>query len=309
MTLTPHQAQKIAALSAVTVLFLIKPLFGICQKKQEKILAALLGILSAYSLFAYVEFGSFHPLPNYGNQNFHWSEMYHYYVGSKYFKETGVFDLYNCSFIAMQELRSEHPESLKDLPSYDIRNLHKKFEAISPSQASSEFGAYCHEKFSPNRWDLFKKDLHFFINSRPDDWALRGLLFDAGYNSSPAYAVVAGAVANLFPLERCWEFLGYLDFILIGMAALFIYRRFGWIPLFGFLAVYGLTPLGTYEWVGGVFLKTDMACFLNFGSVLSERESFFYFGNIFWVLGGGADFPGFFCGGSFGAACLSIRES
>lgn len=92
----------IVALLLGGTLLLVKMVFSIQGGAKEKGLIAVIIGTCILSLAHYIGFGAFHQLPKYGPQNFHQEEVFHYYIGSKYFKETGYYDLYNYTSIYPQ---------------------------------------------------------------------------------------------------------------------------------------------------------------------------------------------------------------
>ena len=260
-------------------------------------MAGLLIALCALSLAYYGNFGKFHVLPVYGPLNFHEAEVYTYYSGSKYFKETGYYDLYNCTSVGIREIKAEHPEqATPDL--FAIMNLRDKKSYLSPEQVWSQYGPQCHQRFSPKRWDSFKKDLRVFLNAGSYSSWWRTSLSDAGYNSSPVFAAFAGTIANLLPIDRLWRGSGYIDFLLVAIAAFFIYRAFGFYPLMAFLLIFGTNELSSYRWTGGSFFRQAWFASLTVALCLLKQKKYFWSGVIFAYSAGDRVIPLLFFAGA-----------
>jgi len=271
-------------------LWLIKPTLGTQTKMQEKWLLTLLIGCCLLSLAHYTAFGEFHNLPKYGNQNFHPGEVYVYYMGSKYFKETGYFDLYACTSVAIREMNLEYPKATTP-HLFAIRNLKDKVSSLTPQEVWTQYMPECHERFSPQRWVDFKNDLQTLFNIGAYDAWWRTTLFDAGYNSSPIFASLASPVANLLPLAHTWNMIGYIDFLLIAIAACFIYRAFGLYPLLGFLLIFGTNELSSYNWTGGSYFRhTWFASFIIALCLLKEKK-YLWSGAVFAYSVGDRIFP------------------
>ncbi len=71
---------------------------------RKTIYTSVLILCAVFGLYLYLELGpQFHRTRVARIMNPH--DFYHYYVGSKYYRELGFFDLYECSVIADQERR------------------------------------------------------------------------------------------------------------------------------------------------------------------------------------------------------------
>lgn len=290
----------ICAILAGGLLWLVKPIFQIQDETKNKGLCIVLACLSLFSLFFYTRYGKFHLLPKHKSQNFHMAEIFHYYLGSKYFKETGHFDLYNCTFIALNEI--EKTPLTKSPQLFAIRDLRNKVKAIPQAEVIAKYAAPCHSRFSENRWISFKKDIEFLTGISGENSWWRSMLFDAGYNSSPAFPLIAGSIANAIPLERGWKLLGYFDMVLVGIAVFAIYQAFGLYPVFAFLLIFGTNPLASYLWTGGSFFRHAWFFALTLALCFGKKGSFFLSG-IFW---GYATTERIFPGLFFFGACIPL---
>jgi len=89
-------------------LLLSPKFFGIAKNTRAyKINTFFLIVTALLSVFAYTNFGDFHDYGIFGHHTYHYSEMYHYFIGGKYYQELGYQNLYNCTYVAFQELAQE----------------------------------------------------------------------------------------------------------------------------------------------------------------------------------------------------------
>ncbi len=283
------------------VLWLCQYSLELNKPSQKRTLAAILSFLAIIALWHYVRFGVFHSSAlKQKNQNFHIAEMYHYYLGSKYFKETGYFDLYGFSAVAIQELKALDPSLPVNL--YDIRDLRNKGTHIPAAEVIGRYESRYRNAFTEERKNAFKKDLLLLVQISPYDDVWRLNLFDAGYNSSPVFACLAGTVANWLPLENTYAYLGYLDIFLILLAGFLIYKAFGLYPALAFSIVFGTNPLSTYEWIGGSFLRQLWLFSLIAGLCCLKKERYSLAGLFLGYSAIERIFPIFFVAG----ACLPM---
>jgi hypothetical protein len=184
----------------------------------------------------------------------HIHEIYHYYLGTKYFDELGHRGLYEATVVADFE---DTPEAFR--PDGTIRNLEtNRFEG-SRADVLPRAEAI-RASFSPERWQAFKRDLAVLRGwTKPDYWYESGFLVDHGYNGTPLLTAALGGLANsgVVSLEHFVGSLRWLDdYLLLLLAAVLIgVDR----PLtgLGFLAFCFLNPLYEYGFVGQAYLRTD----------------------------------------------------
>ena len=73
-----------------------KPLLKL---RSDRTILAALGVVALLSLLSYYDFGRFHG----GGRFVHYHDLYHYYMGSKYFPEVGYEGLYAATHRALVE--------------------------------------------------------------------------------------------------------------------------------------------------------------------------------------------------------------
>src|SRR4029077_7111834 len=77
----------------------------------------------------------------------HYGEMFHYYLGPKYFDELGYFELYNAVIAA----DAEQDNALADLPFYTDLTTYQN----AGREAALEHANVVKAAFSRERWDAF----------------------------------------------------------------------------------------------------------------------------------------------------------
>jgi hypothetical protein len=246
--LTP---QRVAALKcAVAVCTAGLLLWGIALRRagragtfvhlRDALLLAL-GILGALGWWNFLQFRY---QPGYG----HPLEIYHYYLGSKYFDELGYTRLYACTTVADAEsgFRDQAARRL-------IRNL-ETYERESGRNILRD-PTRCTRHFSPERWENFKHDVGWFRDRIPEGvW--QGALADHGYNPSPAWGALGGAFVRAGPVSEEELFpLVLIDPVLLAVMWAFAWKAFGWRTTCVALVFWGTNLPGDYLWTGGAFLR------------------------------------------------------
>ena len=147
-------------------------------------------------------------------------DVYHYYIGAKYAPELGYTKLYGASLAAEADFGSLPPSRRT------IRNL-DNHSYTSANLALAGRDRYTAD-FSDERWTQFKSDVAWFRDQVPRaKW--EDMLRDKGYNGTPVWSMIAGALANRVPTssERGMTLLVTLDLALIVLMLGFIAAAFG----------------------------------------------------------------------------------
>jgi hypothetical protein len=200
-----------------------------------------LGVLGALGWWNFLQLRY---TPGYG----HPLDVYHYYIGSKYFDELGYTRLYVCTTVADAE------SGLRDQAARrSIRNL-ETYERESAAGILRDPGR-CTSHFSPERWKTFKHDVGWFRERIPEAlW--QGALADYGYNPSPAWGAIGKAFVGAGPVtqEKLFPLL-LLDPVLLIVMWAFVWKAFGWRATCVALVFWGTNLPGDYLWTGGAFLR------------------------------------------------------
>jgi hypothetical protein len=237
-------------------------------------LAKWIGIgLTVVSFFLYFDF--FNPNTRYA-QYYHRHELYHYYLGSKYFTEIGYDRLYTCTAIAEVELGRGAQIRKREIRDLSAKNL------IVPSTETYIFDdpGQCKDHFTPERWDAFKTDITWFEqSSRGEYW--ENMQKDHGYNPPPVWTMTGKFFSNFAPAgDTFFKLLALLDIGLQLGAVLLIKWAFGWRAMALATIFWGCNAPANFYWTGGAFLRQDWIFFIIASLCLTRKRHF--------VLGGAA---------------------
>ncbi len=227
----------------------------------RRVLAAL-GVLAALSVPVYFNFFNFH----YGGfVNPH--EFFHYYLGSKYAREIGYFDMYNAALVADDETgMAFRPVDghIWDLRTYTYRRVG---DVLADRDAIKA-------RFTPERWREWVADVSYFKRrlSR-QDWS--EILRDMGYNGTPVYTMLAGGAlsgrirtdqpAGLF-------FLASLDLVLLAAAVVCVSWAFNAWPALLMVVFVSSSYLMAHVHMRGALLRTDFVVALVAATCLLRKS-------------------------------------
>lgn len=201
---------------------------------------------------------------------YHRHELYHYYLGSKYFGEVGYDRLYTCTAIAEVELGRGANIRKRQIRDLSAKNL------IVPTTSSYIFDdpGQCKNHFSEPRWQDFKKDIAWFEqSSRGDYW--EKMQQDHGYNPPPVWTMTGRFFANLAPAgDGFFKLLASLDILLQLGAVLLFNWAFGWRVMTLAAVWWGCNAPANFYWTGGAFLRQDWI-FLVVAAVCLARKRYF----------------------------------
>jgi hypothetical protein len=213
-----------------------------------------LGAIGVVSFATYFNMGAFH-FPNYVHN---W-DVFHYFVGAKYFKELSYGRLYECTAVADLEDARElpNPGLLRRVERRTLRNL--STNVLEPA-AAVILGQpeRCKQHFaSAERWRDFRQDVRYFRARLPAQrW--EEAQADHGYNATPVWGLVGSLLANTAPATNARILLLTLldPAYLVGAAAL-VWWAFGWRVLCVALVVFATNFPSRFSWTGGAFLRWD----------------------------------------------------
>lgn len=231
----------VIALAAAGVLTLRA---GVISKAgTDRVTRWVITALALLAVVSYLNFFSFH-----GERTWvHLHDVAHYYLGSKYYGELGYADLYTAMLRAEAETHGSRfkTTTARDLESYDqvhIRALLRRSDEVK-------------EAFSDDRWEAFKADVDYFRERLGPLY--NAVLLDHGFNPTPVWALMGGALANLVPAgsHAGILLLTLIDPVLILAALGLVAWAFGpgtaILALLHFCIIFG----ATFGWTGGAFMR------------------------------------------------------
>lgn len=296
--LDPSVALRLLLLAGFLIFAALRP------RLHPKRAVGLLALLSAGGLLAYTEFVTLDPASGALRLRpppIHYHEFYHYYLGSKYFREFGYQDLYRATVIADFEDAPERfePEDLaRDLESnrVDLRrgDIVRDRQRIDAS-------------ISRERWREFKSEVAFFRTLYPNPRAAAGFQLDHGYNGTPLSTAILGLLAEqpFADLETFIARVRWLDLYLVLLLTCLVARFEGWELALGFLFFWSVNPLNDYGYIGGSYLRYDHFVALGLALLCFARRSLVLSGFFFAVAALLRLFPALFVLSLFAHDCLT----
>ncbi|HET8937173.1 MAG TPA: discoidin domain-containing protein [Polyangiales bacterium] len=235
-------------------------------------------VLAVLGLCAGLAFASFYNLGHpqfYNAQRGHWTfahylDLRQYYPTAKYFREIGYADIYDADLAAYHQ---DLPLQAAKLDHEQVRDL-RTLETM-PAHERREQGAAIVQRFSPERWDAYRRDAAWFRDAMGDP-TYRGSLVDFGGNATPFWMAIAHVLFSLVPpSDAAFTWLGMIDLVLLGAMFAAIARCFGARAMLMCLLVFGANDFVMYgtNWSGAT-LRHDWLAYLGFGACLLKREHY-----------------------------------
>jgi hypothetical protein len=195
----------------------------------------------------------------------HPSETYHYYVGSKYFRELGYTRLYRCTAIADAEAGWR-----KQVETRYVRDL--ETNSVERAAALLDHPEDCKQHFTEERWHEFSRDLAWFRTHLPKRrWRMTQT--DHGYNGTPAWGLFGGLLARTGPATDGQILaLRLIDPLLLLLTWAAVGWTFGWRVLCVALLYWGSNYPAQYGWVGGSYLRQVEFAAVLLGICLMRRQ-------------------------------------
>jgi hypothetical protein len=225
--------------------------------------------------------------------SFHVHDIYHYYIGTKYFKEVGYSGLYEATVIADHE---DDPSGfnreayIRDLR--DNANLRKRWSVLLERERIVA-------PFSEERWREFRGDLDLFRAYHPPIWHSSRIHTDHGYNGTPLTTAVLGLIGNYQPMELAAfiKIIKWLDLYLLLLVTAVIGRFQGWRRALTFAFFWLVNPFNDYDLVGGAYLRYNYFFTLTLAILFFQERKLAWSGFFFAVSSLFRIFPFFFFSG------------
>ena len=229
---------------------------------KKRVRNALLGVMGVLAFLTYFHFPNF----------IHGWDTFHYYIGSKYFKEISYERLYECVAIA----DSEEPNLRRRVELRKMTNL--RTNQVETSADILAHPERCKSHFTPARWESLKHDLRYFRTlENPRRWD--DAQTDHGYNGTPVWNIMGTILTNLGPASRAQVMaLDSIDCILVVLLSLMIWWAFGWRTLTVALIAFSTNFPSRWYWTGGSLLRWDWLFWMVASVCLLKKERFFYAG-------------------------------
>lgn len=237
--------------------------------RWKKIVAGILGVAGVVAYFQFFQIGY--------KEFYHRWEFFHYYVGSKYYKEIGFEGIYTCAAVAEFDLGYQ-----KEARTRKLRDLRENL--IVPTKDILEHPERCKAAFTPERWDAFKADIDFFRRvSLGNYWT--DMQKDHGYNPPPVWGLTGWLFSSLHPAtEGYCQLLSSLDILLFSAMFGMVGWAFGWRVMCVALIFWGTQDASPFYWTGGAFLRQDWL-FYTIASACMLRKQKYFWGGAFLMYG------------------------
>ncbi len=271
---------KIAILEAAAAVIVVDRLLAAAPAPRfERGRKAAYLSVAFLAVFAWTHFGALRG----GGGVVHLWEQYHFYLGAKYQKELGWFDLYKATLLADRE--SAHVlagvTQTRDLHTFDLQPVDEALKDAPRVRAA----------FTDERWAEFKADWTRMA-AMPVGWT--SIISDHGNSESPAWAIVAHPIASLVPFTHSGQvFLSMLDVVLMLVLWGFAYRTFGVRTASVGLVIAASLP-NVFDYNFGSFLRWDWLFTLGMAMCFMKREKWATAGAFFGFAVATKLFPLFF---------------
>jgi hypothetical protein len=178
-------------------------------------------------------------------------EIYHYFVGSKYFAELGHDGLYEATVIADYE---DDPGGF--VADAYVRDLRTNVVDLRRSDIVAE-KERVKARFSDERWRAFKRDIAIFRTVGGKFWRSSRIQTDRGYNATPFTTLLLGSIANQPFVDSATfiRFFARFDLLLVLGLGLIVARQLGRAFALSFLLLWLMNPLNDYAYIGGAYLR------------------------------------------------------
>ena len=263
-------------------------------RKHLWVTATALLLIVSIAVAGYFEFG----WKRYGTfMNNH--DFYHYYTGTKYAPELGYYNQYSASLLADHEQKKVFDTKKA------VRNL--QTHGYTPTAEVFQNQEAIKGRFSPERWEDFKKDIFYFQDRVPrGKW--QQMLRDKGYNGTPVWSMVTGMLTNTVSTDSevgMW-LLTALDPLIIALMIAFIWWAFGpWAALFA-LAFFGTNFVMSFVHIKGALLRMDWVACLVVSMCLLHKKHFKSAGVVLAYAAAARVFPAVFAFGIGALACWDL---
>lgn len=211
-------------------------------------------------------------------------EQFHFYLGAKYQRELGWFNLYKASILADRETVNV----LGNMP--NTREL-TTFEQV-PLDVAMRDAPQVRARFSDERWLAFKADWAAMAKLWPINWA--SVMNDHGNSNSPAWALLAAPITKLVPISANGQaFIGWIDMLLMLGLWLVVWQTFGHRAASVGLFMWAAPPL-VFDYLSGSFLRWDWLFALGLAACFLKQKRYGWAGGFFGFAVATKLFPLFF---------------
>lgn len=226
---------------------------------------AMLAVLAVAAVASYFHLGA----PQFRDESkgrgtfVHPWDMRVYFPLAKYFPELRFDGLYLASVAAhLDNDRSESPRTVWETPLRDLRDS----EVRRGRELMNEIDAV-RDRFSPERWEAFRKDMRYF-EALMGPGGYLGSLTDHGGNATPVWLLAAHLIfRDAEASELTLTLSGLIDPVLLVLLFVAIGRSYGRRAALVTLLLFGATDFGSFGTnLTGSTLRADWMVALGLGA-------------------------------------------
>jgi hypothetical protein len=278
----PIEAREVslfrAMVAGVTAAVVLREVFAPARLlAHRRVSVAVLTVTGALALLCFYNLGrpQFHDHKHDVPSLVHNFDMRVYYPVAKYFKELRYDGLYLASVAAYAD--DDPKVTVQSLGDVSLRSLSThRMQRVADVQAEIE---QARARFSPERWEAFKRDMRYFRETMGVDDYL-GSMRDHGANATPVWFAVTHLIFGATVASNPTLLVGAsLDLLLLLAMFVVVGRTFGIRTMLVSMVVFGANDFYMFgsNWAGAT-LRHDWMAALGFGLCALRRER--------WVLGG-----------------------
>lgn len=236
---------------------------------RARVLDTAVVMLGTISLLHYLQLP---PFAAAADRPAHVHDLVHYWLGARYFPETGYQRQYVCFLQA----------SGNDFGAVYARDLRDK--KIKPVEALlSDPDLACHSRFTPERWAAYIQDVRTVRGWAPAQ-AWQKFVQDFGFNPPPTWLIAGYPLASGLEMSTGGVYLiTLLDPLLLILGILAAGAAFGPVPTA--LAALGMTSFvpASASWTIGSFLRWDWLFWMLMSVAAARRNMFALSGAAFGI--------------------------
>jgi hypothetical protein len=238
---------------------------------DARIAHGTLGVLAVVALGCYYHFGSaqFMDVTKGRLSIVHTWDMRNYFPTAKYFKELRFDGVYLASLAAYVDVVGNgDPASVKDANLRDLTDYHMMTGVEAAPQLPG-----IRARFTPERWEEFKKDSKYFIDTMGRRDYL-GSMQDHGGNATPVWLLPAWLIYRNLPANE-WTLgaAGFIDPVLLLIFFVVLARTFGMRVMLYTVILFGATDF--YQFgsnLMGSTLRQDWLVALGLGACALKKD-------------------------------------
>ncbi len=233
----------VALVAAALVLLRRTGSFGLERPRRYRV---TLIALAGFAVIIHLNFFAFHGL---GQRRvwLHLHDVAHYYLGAKYAAELGYADFY------VGLLRAEAERFERRVLAGQARDL--RTNRLVDSAALLADSDAVKAQFTPTRWAALQEDVASFRARLGPQYA--DIFRDHGYNPSPLWTLLGGALTNLVPAgsARGVVLLSLIDPVLLAVMFSAVAVTFGAETALLAIIYYCVIFGASFGWAGGAFAR------------------------------------------------------